>query len=114
MKGAFLYIDKTKHIGIEEVTKPVCVSSDILIKIKVIIGGAPVTQSYADEIGADSYAPDVASAVDTTNKQLIEAANSLLNYFENVDGWSKLSIALSKKTWYLYLANNPQAKKCST
>lgn len=33
-------------------------------KVKVMIGGAPVTQSYADEIGADGYAPDAASAVD--------------------------------------------------
>jgi len=33
-------------------------------KVKVIIGGAPVTQSYADEIHADGYAPDAASAVD--------------------------------------------------
>ena len=33
-------------------------------KVKVIIGGAPVTQAYADEIGADGYAPDAASAVD--------------------------------------------------
>lgn len=33
-------------------------------KVKVIIGGAPVTQSYADEIGADGYAGDAASAVD--------------------------------------------------
>ena len=31
---------------------------------KVMIGGAPVTQEYADEIGADGYAPDAASAVD--------------------------------------------------
>ena len=29
-----------------------------------MIGGAPVTQRYADEIGADGYAPDAASAVD--------------------------------------------------
>ena len=33
-------------------------------RAKVIIGGAPVTQSYSDEIGADGYAPDAASAVD--------------------------------------------------
>ncbi|MFC2165973.1 corrinoid protein [Acidobacteriota bacterium] len=33
-------------------------------KVKVIIGGAPITQSYADEISADGYAPDAASAVD--------------------------------------------------
>jgi 5-methyltetrahydrofolate--homocysteine methyltransferase len=31
---------------------------------KVMIGGAPVTQKYADEIGAHGYAPDAASAVD--------------------------------------------------
>ena len=31
---------------------------------KVVIGGAPVTQEYADEIGADGYAPDAASAVE--------------------------------------------------
>ena len=32
-------------------------------QVKVIIGGAPVTQAYADEIGADGYAPDAAAAV---------------------------------------------------
>jgi 5-methyltetrahydrofolate--homocysteine methyltransferase len=31
--------------------------------IKIIIGGAPVTQSFADEIGADGYAPEAESAV---------------------------------------------------
>lgn len=31
--------------------------------VKVVIGGAPVTQSYADEIGADGYAADAATAV---------------------------------------------------
>jgi 5-methyltetrahydrofolate--homocysteine methyltransferase len=34
------------------------------ITAKVMIGGAPVTQSYADRIGAHGYAPDAASAVD--------------------------------------------------
>jgi len=34
------------------------------IPVKVMIGGAPVTQDYADRIGADGYAPDAASAVD--------------------------------------------------
>ncbi len=33
-------------------------------KIKTMIGGAPVTQNYADEIGADGYARDAASAAD--------------------------------------------------
>lgn len=33
-------------------------------KVKYIIGGAPVTLSYAQAIGAHGYAPDAASAVD--------------------------------------------------
>ncbi len=37
---------------------------------KVMIGGAPVTQSYADEIGADGFAPDAASAVDKAKELL--------------------------------------------
>jgi len=32
-------------------------------KVKVMVGGAPVTQDYADEIGADGYASDAAGAV---------------------------------------------------
>lgn len=32
-------------------------------KVKVLIGGAPVTEDYANEIEADGYAPDAASAV---------------------------------------------------
>ena len=32
--------------------------------IRVMIGGAPITQKYADQIGADGYAADAASAVD--------------------------------------------------
>jgi 5-methyltetrahydrofolate--homocysteine methyltransferase len=32
--------------------------------IKIIVGGAPVTQDFANEIGADSFAPDAGSAVE--------------------------------------------------
>jgi 5-methyltetrahydrofolate--homocysteine methyltransferase len=31
-------------------------------KVKVMIGGAPVNQKYADEIGADGYGRDAAAA----------------------------------------------------
>ena len=44
---------------------------DAGIPAKTMIGGAPVTQTYADKIGANGYAPDAASAVDL--------AKSLLN-----------------------------------
>ena len=37
---------------------------------RIMIGGAPVTQNYADEIGADGYAPDAASAVDAAKALL--------------------------------------------
>jgi 5-methyltetrahydrofolate--homocysteine methyltransferase len=43
---------------------------DGLSVAKVVIGGAPVTQEYADEIGADGYAPDAASAVDVARSLL--------------------------------------------
>ena len=33
-------------------------------KVKIMIGGAPITQNYTDQIGADGYSPDAASAVD--------------------------------------------------
>jgi len=40
-------------------------------QVKVMIGGAPVTENYAKEIGADGYAPDASRAV-TLAKTLLE------------------------------------------
>ena len=37
-------------------------AADFRSKIKVMVGGAPITQEFADEIGADAYTPDAASA----------------------------------------------------
>jgi 5-methyltetrahydrofolate--homocysteine methyltransferase len=39
-----------------------------VLNVKVMIGGAPVTQSYADKIGADGYAADAATAVDVAKR----------------------------------------------
>jgi 5-methyltetrahydrofolate--homocysteine methyltransferase len=39
-------------------------------KVKIMIGGAPVTQNYADEIGADGYARDAASGADKAKELL--------------------------------------------
>ena len=44
-------VEATKNAGIRE-------------RVKIMIGGAPVTQAYCDEIGADGYTPDAASAAD--------------------------------------------------
>ncbi len=46
--------------------------------VRVMVGGAPVTQTFADEIGADGYAPDAASAV--------ELARSLAGQMNKSDG----------------------------
>jgi 5-methyltetrahydrofolate--homocysteine methyltransferase len=42
-------------------------------RVKVIVGGAPVTQSFADQIKADGYAPNAAAAADLARK-LVGAA----------------------------------------
>ena len=38
-------------------------SADLRAGVRVMIGGAPLTQSFAEEIGADGYAPDASRAV---------------------------------------------------
>ena len=42
-------------------------------KVKVMVGGAPVTAEFAREIGADGYAPDAAAAVDVA-RQVVDGA----------------------------------------
>ena len=50
-------IDAMKNAGVRD-------------KVKVIIGGAPVTQAYSDEISADGYSSDAASAVELSKRLL--------------------------------------------
>ena len=40
-------------------------------KVRILVGGAPVSQQYADEIGADGYAPDAAAAGEMA-RELVE------------------------------------------
>jgi 5-methyltetrahydrofolate--homocysteine methyltransferase len=40
------------------------VEAGVRDQVRVMIGGAPVTAAFAEQIGADAYAPDAASAVD--------------------------------------------------
>ncbi len=47
--------------GMEKTVKAL---KDAGVSARIMIGGAPVTQGYADKIGADGYTPDAASAVD--------------------------------------------------
>jgi 5-methyltetrahydrofolate--homocysteine methyltransferase len=44
-------------------------------QVKVIVGGAPVTRAYADQIGADGYAADAPGAV-ALCKELLKTVRS--------------------------------------
>ncbi|MCB0147517.1 MAG: cobalamin-dependent protein, partial [Caldilineaceae bacterium] len=43
-------------------------------EVKVLVGGAAVSQEFADEIGADGYAPDAGAAVRKAKELLAVAA----------------------------------------
>ena len=53
----------TTMLNMNEVIQSL-LSADLREKVKIMIGGAPVTQKYAEQIGADRYSPDAASAVE--------------------------------------------------
>ena len=46
------------------------VASGLRDTVKIMIGGAPVTQAFADEVGADGYSEDAASAAELAKKLL--------------------------------------------
>lgn len=47
-------------------------SSDLKDKVKVMVGGAPITQEFADQIRADCYTPDAATAAEAALKFCLE------------------------------------------
>ncbi|MBC2741832.1 MAG: corrinoid protein [Desulfosarcina sp.] len=53
----------TTTMPMMKATMDALVEAGIRDRIKVMVGGAPVTQGFADEIGADGYSPDAGSAV---------------------------------------------------
>jgi len=75
--GPDKFVEKAKATGIQligmstlltttmpSMEKTVKALKEAGISAKIMIGGAPVTQGYADKIGADGFAADAASAVD--------------------------------------------------
>ena len=54
----------TTMVNMKETTKTI---KQKYPHVKVMIGGAPITQRFADEIGADAYALDAAVAIDKAN-----------------------------------------------
>jgi 5-methyltetrahydrofolate--homocysteine methyltransferase len=61
----------TTMVGMSDVVKAVREAG--LANVKVLVGGAPITQEFADEIGADGYARDAATAA-TLAKQILAGA----------------------------------------
>jgi len=59
----------TTMLGMKDVIDQL-VEEGMRDKIKVIIGGAPISQEFSDEIGADGFAPDGASATELCQQLL--------------------------------------------
>ena len=60
-------------ITMQEMKTTIAALREAGLKNKVMVGGAPLSQQYADEIGADGYAPDAGMAV-TLAKELVGVA----------------------------------------
>ncbi len=58
----------TTMVGMKDVVAAIHAAD--LPDVKVIVGGAPVTQDFADRIGADGYASDAASAVEAARRAI--------------------------------------------
>ena len=54
----------TTTMGVMKDVVTACEEAGIRDKVKIMIGGAPVTQAFCDEIGADCFTPDAATAAD--------------------------------------------------
>ena len=54
----------TTTMGVMADVVKACEEAGIRDKVKIMIGGAPVTDAFCKQIGADSYTPDAASAAD--------------------------------------------------
>ena len=63
----------TNMLSMKEIVDAM-VEAGIRGQAKIIIGGAPVTQEYADKIGADAYAEDAAVAVEVVRELFKEEA----------------------------------------
>ena len=50
-----------------ELTIKAAAEAELRNKVKILVGGAPVSEAFAERIGADGYAPDAARAVEVAN-----------------------------------------------
>lgn len=64
----------TTTMGVMKEIVDAAQSAGIRDKVKIFVGGAPVSQSFCDSIGADVYTPDAASAADAAAEHLRKRA----------------------------------------
>ena len=57
----------TTTMPMMETTIKAASEAELRNKVKILVGGAPVSDAFAVRIGADGYAPDAARAVDLVN-----------------------------------------------
>ncbi|MCC8123133.1 MAG: corrinoid protein [Oscillospiraceae bacterium] len=58
----------TTTMGVMQEVVDAAEKAGIRDKVKIMIGGAPVTQAFCDQIGADSYTPDASTAAEQAAK----------------------------------------------
>ncbi len=58
----------TTTMGVMEEIVKATAEAGLSDKVKVMVGGAPITQAYCDQIGADYYTPDAATAAECAAK----------------------------------------------
>ena len=60
------------------------IDADLRDDVKIMVGGAPVTQEFADDMGADGYGKDALACVDLAKTLLgVEARTPLARHAEN-------------------------------
>ena len=62
--------------------------------VKVMVGGAPVTQEYADSVGADGFATDASAAVRLAKKMMVEMGYDISMGGDGREGVSALATAV--------------------
>lgn len=63
----------TTTMGVMQEVVDLCEKEGIRDKVKIMIGGAPITNAFCEQIGADRYTPDAATA----SEEAVELCNQL-------------------------------------
>ncbi|MEM7129725.1 MAG: corrinoid protein [Chloroflexota bacterium] len=68
--------------------------ADLRDNIRIMVGGAPVTQEFADSVGADGFAPDASAAVRLAKKLMVDMGYDVTMGGDSSEGESALANAV--------------------